>query len=68
MIQSEKHLLKGLSVNFYCFLTLYVNYFDFNVCRGMLSSHVLTKAAAVRVRVEAWDRRRERLAQSGFGE
>ena len=52
-------------MNFYCFLTPYVNYFDFNVCRGvrggMLSSHVLTKAAAVRVRVEAWDRPRDRL-------
>ena len=42
MIQHEKHLLKGLSVNFYCFLRPYVNYFDFYACRDRLSGYEFT--------------------------
>ena len=34
MIQREKHLLKGLSVNFCCFSPPYVNYFDFWTLRA----------------------------------
>ena len=45
MIQREKHLLKGLSVNFAVFLTVYVNYLDFEARRGRLTIFAILLAA-----------------------
>lgn len=39
MTHHEKHLFKGVLVNFYCLLTLYVKYFDFYVYRDRLSGY-----------------------------
>jgi len=42
MIQREKHLLKGPSVNFYCFSKPYVNYFKYYACRDRLTGYEFT--------------------------